>query len=125
MSPDDPKFTAYVLDELSPEEQEQVFREIESDQSLAAEADKLRRFTESLRAELQGEVAEPLTAEQRAAILGESLPEPANIIVPRIQWWRNRWIPSAAAAIVVGGLATTIYFQARYIEDLTRTRVAR
>jgi Ca-activated chloride channel family protein len=122
MNADDPRFTAYVLDELSPDEREQFRHEIESDNALAAEADELRRFTESLRVELQGEPAEPLTPEQRAAVLGESLPAPANIILPKIDWWRSPWFLSAAAAIVVSGFVTAIYFQARHIERLTAER---
>jgi Ca-activated chloride channel family protein len=119
MKPDDPKFTAYVLNELPLDEHEQALNEIESDETLAAEADELRRFAECLRAELHGEAAEPLTPEQRAAVLGESLPVPINIIAPHVPWWRHRWIPSAAAAVVVASLATTTYFQARHIEKLT------
>jgi secreted protein with Ig-like and vWFA domain len=119
MNPDDPKFTAYVLDELSTDEHEQVLREIESNEELAAEAHELRHFAESLRAELKGETSEPLTPEQRAAVLGESLPAASTIVVPRVPWWRHQWIPAAAAAVLVCGLATTIYFQAKHIEKLT------
>jgi Ca-activated chloride channel family protein len=124
MNTDDPKFTAYVLGELPPDEHEQVRQQIESDESLAAEANELRRFTENLRTELHGEPAEPLTPEQRAAVLGESLSAPGNVIVPRVRWWRSPWLVSSAAALVVGGLVSAVYFQARHIERLTAERSA-
>jgi secreted protein with Ig-like and vWFA domain len=124
MNTDDPKFTAYVLGELPPDEHEQVHHQIESDESLAVAADELRNFTESLRAELHGEPAEPLTLEQRAAILGESLSAPENVIVPNVAWWRSPWFVSAAAAVVISGFVSAICFQARHIERLTAERSA-
>jgi anti-sigma factor RsiW len=119
MKSDDPRLTAFVLDELTPEEQEQVLRAIETDGFLAAEADELQRFAAGLRAGLQNETADSLTPEQRAAVLGENPAHEESIVIPSVAWWRNPWIPSAAAAVVVAGLATTIYFQAKYIERLT------
>lgn len=122
MNPDDPKFTAYVLDELSTEERAEVLREIEDDHALATQADELQFFAENLRRQLQGEKMEPLTPEQRATILGEELPAPANIVVPAVAWWRRPWLVSAAAAFVIGGFVSAIYFQARHIDRLMAER---
>lgn len=122
MNSDDPKFTAYILDELSPEERTEILQQIEGDETLAAEADELRRLTESLRAELHGEKAEPLTPQQRAAILGETIQQESSIVVPPVAWWRSPAFVSAAAAVVIGGFVSAIYFQAKHIERLMALR---
>jgi anti-sigma factor RsiW len=122
MNTDDPKFTAYILNELPPDEHTQVLEEMERDGALAAEANELHRFTESLRAELQAEVAERLTPEQRAAVLWETLPIESNVAIMKVSWWRSPWLVSSAAALVIGGFVSAIYFQARHIERLTAER---
>jgi Ca-activated chloride channel family protein len=100
MNADDPKFTAYALDELEPAERAAVEAELRAHPALAAELEELRSFTAQLRGELQAEEGAPLAPEQRAAVLGQV---PRIVAGPRA-WWLRPWLQSAAAACVIVGL---------------------
>src|SRR6478752_1542885 len=100
MNPDDPKFTAHALGEtedLTPAERAEIEALLASDPSAAAEADELRSLAARLRAELPGEEAGALQAEQRAAIMGA-----ATATIPEEKIVRFPWGKLVKVAAVLG-----------------------
>jgi Ca-activated chloride channel family protein len=105
MNADDPKFTAYALDELDPAERAAIEAELRAQPALAAELEEMRRFTAQLRGELHAEEGAPLLPAQRAAVLGQA----SRIVAGPRSWWRRSWVQSSAAAsVIVGALAGII-----------------
>ena len=103
MNADDPKFTAYALDELDPAERAAIETELRDQPALARECAEMRRFTAELRAELQAEESTPLAPEQRAAVLAA-----ARIVPGPRAWWKMPWLQSAAAACVIVGVSAAL-----------------
>ena len=105
MNADDPKFTAYLLDELDPAERAALEAELRAQPALAAELEEMRHFTAQLRGELHAEEGAPLRPEQRAAVLDEA----QRIVAGPRAWWRRPWVQSAAAAcVIVGAIAALL-----------------
>lgn len=104
MKTDDPKFTAFALDELDAAERSEIEMLLRDDPALSAEIAELRRFAANLRRELHAEEGAPLAEDQRAAVLGA---EPRIIAMPR-PWWRRPWVQSAAAACVIVGVSAVM-----------------
>jgi Ca-activated chloride channel family protein len=69
MNPNDPKLTAYILDELTDADRSEVESAISADAQLAAEVEHLRATAESLETHLKDEASAGLTQAQRAAVL--------------------------------------------------------
>ncbi|MCC7292096.1 MAG: von Willebrand factor type A domain-containing protein [Phycisphaerales bacterium] len=69
MQPDDPKLTAYVLDELSPSQRDEVESQLSHDPRLADEAQHLRRTADQLQQAFAALHAPALPADARHAIL--------------------------------------------------------
>ncbi|MDQ3622398.1 MAG: von Willebrand factor type A domain-containing protein [Verrucomicrobiota bacterium] len=131
MNSDDPRLTAYALDELDPSERaeiEQLFRE---HPELGPEIQEVRAFGEKLRAQLGIEHAEALRPEQRAEVLAEagqvgagrpgveaasSKRTPARVARgPR----HALWISALAACAIVGlGLALLYPLLNQQLEEL-------
>ena len=95
---DDPRITAYVLGELSAEEQAAFESELESDSALAAAVEEARGVTGQLQALYASESTPPLDSDRRDAIVGRgtgvTLPPAANS-------WRVPALVLAAAAVLL------------------------
>jgi anti-sigma factor RsiW len=102
MNHDDPKLTAYALDELDPAERAEIEQMLAANPDARAEIEHTRSFAEKLRSELRAEVAEALNDEQRELVLSEKsgsvLPAPALAERP---FWRRSGVISAIAASIV------------------------
>ncbi len=97
---DDPKWTAYVLGELSDAERAEVERELESSAEAREIVDEIRMTTMLLKDELANEAPLALHAGQREAIVS---PSRAGVkLVPA--WSIPRWVLPGFAAAAVGAL---------------------
>ena len=111
MKPDDPKYTAYALDELSAGERAEVERELRTHPEFAAEIEETIEVAQILRRGLRGEPAGRLGADRREAIFVAArapMPQPvapgrpANVIeLPK--WWHRAGPWQAIAACAVFG----------------------
>jgi hypothetical protein len=115
MNAEDRQLTAYLVDELTPEEREAVEAALLRDRELAFEAREMDQLVADLRCQLQAEEAPPLTEAQHAAVLAEF--SPARVTAGPVHWWHRGWALAAAACLVLG-LSSMFFFQARYVEDL-------
>jgi hypothetical protein len=115
MNPEDRRLTAYLVDELTPEEREAVEAALLRDRELAFEAREMDQLVADLRCQLQAEEAPPLTEAQHAVILAEF--SPALVTAGPGDGWYRGWALAAAACVVLG-LSSTFFFQARQVEDL-------
>jgi len=114
MNPDDPKLTAYALDELEEPDRTEVEERLRNDPAAAAEVAALREFSAQLRAELHKENMPGLTEDQRAELYAAAKevasglngnpvsaagPAPAEpeLLRPSLRPWRL-WFPAAIAA---------------------------
>lgn len=107
LHPEDPRLTAYVLDELEPEEAAAVEHAVATDPALRAEVQKIRQSRDFITENLTTS-AEKLLPTQRETILQTAsgqkiLPIPS--LSERLQAWI---IPTAAAAVLA--VATIILF---------------
>jgi len=121
MNIDDPRLTAYALDEcehLGSEERNEIEKALAADPKFAAELDDLRKLTSSLRTELHAEKGETLTAAQRAEVLKSSAVKSKVVTPPRHRWLRSEVIGLSIAACAVIGLSTTVYYQAEHVRHL-------
>ncbi len=98
--PDDPKWTAYVLGELSDGECAEVERELESSAEAREIVDEIRMTTTLLKDELANEAPAALQVEQREAIVSPS--RAGMKLVPA--WSIPRWVLPGFAAAAVGAL---------------------
>ncbi len=69
MNIDDPKWTAYALDELPAEERRELEAALRDMPEVAAELVEMRALAARLRSELKVENSSGLTADQRASVL--------------------------------------------------------
>lgn len=125
MNIDDPKLTAFALDELSPAERAEIESLLRENPVVASEIEATRDFAGKLRGQLRAEEAVALLPRQRAAALAqmaaafapdaeasarsgrkreENAPD-RKVIVSPVVWWRQPWLSSAAAAVVIVGLS--------------------
>src|SRR5436189_5231991 len=102
INPDDPKWTAYVLGELSETERVQVEKELEYSAAAREVVEEIRLATSLLRQELSAEALTSLSPEQRNAIAVAAVPQRTRPI-----WrWAALAVPAAAAVLV----AVTLWF---------------
>lgn len=102
------QITAWALDELSPQEREQIEAALREDPQIKATAEETKSFCDLLITELRDESLE-LTSEQRSRL--QTMPPASNIIVPSSASKPVRWsftsrfgsIAAAAACIGLGG----------------------
>jgi Ca-activated chloride channel homolog len=80
---DHPQLTAYVLNELSPQERATFESELQSNAELRAAVEELRRTTEVIGQALSLEPAFELTPAQRRAL------QQPEIVAPLQQWWHG------------------------------------
>ena len=107
MNIDDPKLTAYALDELDPAGRAEIEQLLRDDPAATAELQATRDFAAQLRTRLHAERAEGLHPAQRAEILASAAIErPRNVIAfsRRVAVW------SALAASVVIGVGIALLF---------------
>lgn len=113
MNADDPKFTAHVLGEfedLTPAERAEIEALIANDPTAAAAGEETRSLAARLRAELPGEAAGALDAEQRAAVLtaAKTTEMPASKVV---RFPRRAAVLAALAACVIVGVSYALLFR--------------
>jgi autotransporter-associated beta strand protein len=102
------QITAWALDELSPQEREQIEAALRENPQIKASAEETKSFCDLLITELRDESLE-LTSEQRSRL--QTMPPASNIILPSsaskpVRWsFASRFGPLAAAAacVAVGG----------------------
>ena len=110
INPDDPKWTAYILGELSDEERAAVERELQSSEEARMLVEELRFAAEFTKAELRAELREgpavpPLTSQEKEPIYAAA----ANVVRPR-RWFEARpavWAAGLAAAGIAVMVAVT------------------
>jgi hypothetical protein len=117
MNPDDPRFSAYALNETSTAESEIIETALFRDPALLAEMHALQRFTDRLETALKTEDAPPLHAHQRQNVLAACGCLPRATSGPE-RWWQRGPVLAAAAACILLGLGAAIYFQARHLDGL-------
>ncbi len=108
MKTDDPKLTAYALDELDPAERAEVEQLLREHPQAAAELAEVRSVATLLESTLRNEEAPPLSAEHRDAVL-RAVPQSKVIAGP--SWWRSWQGASVAAACAVFGFGAWAIFQ--------------
>lgn len=102
------QITAWALDELSPQEREQIEATLHENPQIKASAEETKSFCDLLITELRDESLE-LTSEQRSRL--QTMPPASNIILPSAASKPVRWrfasrfgsIAAAAACVAVGG----------------------
>ncbi|MBL9184543.1 MAG: von Willebrand factor type A domain-containing protein [Verrucomicrobiaceae bacterium] len=102
------QITAWALDELSPQEREQIEAALREDPQIKASAEETKSFCDLLITELRDESLE-LTSEQRSRL--QTMPPASNIIVPSSTSKPVRWsfasrfgsLAAAVACIGIGG----------------------
>ncbi len=103
MNTDDPKLTAYALDELDPAERAEIEQLLRENADAAAEIEQTRAFAAQLRTRLKAEPAEPLHPAQRAEVLAATnapapvAPRKILLFSPKTAAWT-----ALAASIAVG-----------------------
>ncbi|MCH2175892.1 MAG: VWA domain-containing protein [Lentisphaeria bacterium] len=94
MNIDDPRITAYALNELQGQEKIDFEKELEQYPEILEEIEIIRAFTGELSDELQQEEILELSEEIREVILNEA--KPISVVN-----FRRRWVQVAAAVVVV------------------------
>ncbi|MBK8037971.1 MAG: von Willebrand factor type A domain-containing protein [Verrucomicrobiaceae bacterium] len=102
------QITAWALNELSPQEREQIEAALRENPQIKASAEETKSFCDLLTHELRDESLE-LTSEQRSRL--QTMPPASNIIVPSSASKPVRWsfasrlgsFAAAAACVAVGG----------------------
>src|SRR5688500_11521504 len=95
ITPDDPKWTAYVLGEATDQEREEIERVLECSEEARALVDELRIATTMLKDELAGQPEQLLLPKQRAAVRAAAGSE-------RNGWFRARRVIWAAGLATAG-----------------------
>ncbi|MDP6442222.1 MAG: von Willebrand factor type A domain-containing protein [Pirellulaceae bacterium] len=108
-NPDDPRITAYVFDELSPEERREFELALESDAALADAVEQTRSMLTALETDLKSQTPLELTDDQREKVRREMAEEVAPTVVtkPAVKTGVPVWrfvAASAACVLLVGGV---------------------
>lgn len=110
MNSDDPKLTAYALDELDPTERAEIEQLLRENPDALAEVEETKTFVAQLRRELKTEAGTPLTEEQKATVLAAAAKEVPENVVPMSSPNRvRRLLPLAAAICALAGIASVFY----------------
>jgi hypothetical protein len=112
INPDDPKWTAYIMNELDDNERAAIESELESSDEARSLVEELKLAVDLTRVDLRHEVPiVPLTSQQR-----ETIQASANVVRPRL-WFGARpavWVTGLAAATIalaIGLAVNTTRFQ--------------
>ena len=103
MNPDDPRLTAYALNELNPAERAEMERLLRDDSIAAEEVETMRAFTVQLRTRLHAEPQLGLHPAQRAeaqALAARETPKPKAFVGQG-----GRWLALAAGVALGVGIA--------------------
>src|SRR6185503_17954605 len=100
IQPDDPKWTAYVLGELSETERLEVERELESSAEAREVVEEIRMMSLMLKDELAREVPATLSSVQRHELMkaAAASQEPVSIETRRVPFWKRPKVYAAVAA---------------------------
>ncbi len=109
INPDDPKWTAYVLDELGETERKQMEKELESSAIAREAVDEIRLTTSFLREELAKEEWPPLSTLQKQAIAAAASPHRLRPVFR----WAAVAASVAAGIVIMAGLLTTSLLRSR------------
>ena len=107
MKTDDPKLTAYALDELDPADRAEVEQLLRENPNAVAEIAEVRSVAKMLESTLHNEEAPPLSTQHREAVMREI---PQAKIVKGPSWWGTWQGASVAAACVVFGFGAWAIF---------------
>lgn len=110
MNPDEPKLTAYALDELDPAERAEIEQLLRDDTAARAEVEQVKSFTVKLREQLKAEAGAPLTEVQRTSILAASTEGAAARAPKVVAFPMRRVIVWAAAACLFVGVGVALLF---------------
>jgi Ca-activated chloride channel family protein len=117
INPDDPKWTAYVLGELSEPERAELERELESSAAAREGVEEIRLATMLLKDELAREAPAELTAAQKHAIAAAAAGSGAPTSSRYAGWLGFRHFPYAAAAaaaiLVIAGISIPSLLRSR------------
>lgn len=103
MNPDDPKLTAFALNELDPAERAEMETLLHNDSAAAAEVETMRAFTTQLRTRLHAEPQMGLHPAQRAEVLALTARETSK---PKAFTGQGgRWLALAAGVALGVGIA--------------------
>jgi Ca-activated chloride channel homolog len=100
--PDDPRWTAYVLGELSDADRAEVEQELESSPEAREIVDEIRMMTMLLKDELAKEPSPSLVPDQRRAVREAAV---AQNGAGRRQWFAGAFAAAAVAAVLLLGVA--------------------
>ncbi len=108
MSLDDPRITAFALNELPAAERAEIERLLQTERAASDEVAKTQKVAEILRNALHSEPAEGLTARHREAIFRAALAvgqktDTERKIIPHPALWQRAGFWQAAAACVICG----------------------
>jgi Ca-activated chloride channel family protein len=111
MKTDDPRLTAYALDELPATERAEIEALLREDAALAAELEATRAFAAQLRSELKVEEGAPLSAHQRSEVLALANAQAVsgNVVAMRV---RPQRLMKIAAALLIVGMVAALFFPA-------------
>jgi anti-sigma factor RsiW len=111
VNPDDPKWTAYVLGEVSDAERREIEQLLETSEDARALVEELTLATETLKEELVPDTTLMMSAAQRAAIRSAAEPKPRR-------WFEvfpSKWgLGLAAAALVVLAVVLPVTWRNEY-----------
>ena len=121
MNSDDPKLTAYALDEFDPAERAEIEQLLRENPDARAEVEETKTFTARLQRELKAEAGAPLTDAQRAEVLALGEAQPVADVVAFAAGsngsrWTRLWLPLAAAVVIVAGVSTLMLNHAAFLQ---------
>src|SRR5262245_19181034 len=122
IQPDDPRWTAYVLGELSETERQEVERELESSEEARELVEEIRMMSIMLKDELVKEGPAALSSVQRHELMlaAAAAQEPVSIETRRVPFWKRRTVYAVFAA---GAAAAILLFMVA-IPSMLRSRQA-
>src|SRR5262245_41758067 len=120
IQPDDPRWTAYVLGELSETERQEIERELESSAEARELVEDIRMMSVMLKDELAKEAPAALSSAQRHELMlaAAALPEPVSIETRRVPFWKR---PKVYAAFAASAAAAMLLFTLS-VPSLLRSR---
>ena len=114
MNANDPRLTAYALDELEPRERAQIEQLLRENPQAAGEVASLQSLCALLGTTLRVEKSEPLSVDHREAVLRAAgmRSKAAGNVVEGPSWWRSWQFAATAAACMVFGFGAYAIFDA-------------
>ncbi len=116
ITPDDPRLTAYAVNELSPEERAVVDAALRDDVHAHTEIEKIRALGADLRTLFQHELSDTLLPEQRARIAQHT------IVRSHRRWIMGGGIATAAAALLASVIVWKFSSDAPRVEEIVENK---